>query len=168
MPKCRPLGAQQSTMILQRTRPPLLETPFEVFDRGVFAPNDRFYVRWRWAVIPTSVDVASFRLAVRGHVNQTLSLSIDDLLSLPRVELATVNQCSGNSRGFYEPRVPGAQWSNGAMGNAIWTGVRLKDVLDPSRRVQSRSASTASTSPSCPTDPTSRNRSTSTMRAMAR
>src|SRR5215469_6434078 len=115
---------------LQRTRSPLLETPFEVFDRGVFTPNDRFYVRWHWAVIPTSVDVASFRLAVRGHVNQVLSLSIDDLMSLPRVELAAVNQCSGNSRGFYEPRVPGAQWGNGAMGNALWTGVRLKDVLD--------------------------------------
>jgi hypothetical protein len=40
-------------MILQRTRPPLLETPMEVFDRGVFTPNDRFYVRWHWAVIPT-------------------------------------------------------------------------------------------------------------------
>ena len=132
-PRERPLThdfPQKSTMILQRTRPPLLETPFEVFDHGVFTPNNQFYVRWHWAVIPTSVDVASFRLAVRGHLNQTLSLSIDDLRSLPQVELAAVNQCSGNSRGFYEPRVPGAQWSDGAMGNAIWTGVRLKDVLD--------------------------------------
>src|SRR5579871_1131754 len=121
---------QKGPMILQRTRPPLLETPFEVFDRGVFTPNDRFFVRWHWAVIPTSVDVTTFRLAVRGHVNQTLSLSLDDLMSLPRVELAAVNQCSGNSRGFYQPRVPGGQWGNGAMGNALWTGVRLKDVLD--------------------------------------
>jgi len=132
-PRERPLThdfAQKGTMILQRTRPPLLETPLDVFDRGVFTPNNQFYVRWHWAVIPTSIDVASFRLAVRGHVNQTLSLSTDDLLKLPRVELAAVNQCSGNSRGFYEPRVPGAQWANGAMGNAVWTGVRLKDVLD--------------------------------------
>jgi hypothetical protein len=37
---------QKGPMILQRTRPPLLETPFEVFDQGVFTPNDRFYVRW--------------------------------------------------------------------------------------------------------------------------
>jgi len=132
-PRERPLThdfAQKGTMILQRTRPPLLETPLDVFDRGVFTPNNQFFVRWHWAVIPTSIDVASFRLAVRGHVNQTLSLSTDDLLKLPRVELAAVNQCSGNSRGFYEPRVPGAQWANGAMGNAVWTGVRLKDVLD--------------------------------------
>src|ERR1700744_2525323 len=74
---------QKGEMILQRTRPPLLETPMEVFDRGVFTPNDQFYVRWHWAVIPTSVDVNSFRLAVRGHVNQPLSLSLDDLLKLP-------------------------------------------------------------------------------------
>jgi len=47
-----------------------------------------------------------------------------------RVDLAAVNQCSGNSRGFFEPRVPGAEWADGAMGNALWTGVRLKDVLD--------------------------------------
>jgi DMSO/TMAO reductase YedYZ molybdopterin-dependent catalytic subunit len=132
-PRERPLThefPQKDTMILQRVRPPLLETPLEVFDRGVFTPNNQFFVRWHWAVIPTSIDVKTFRLAVRGHVNQTLSLSLDDLMSLPQVELAAVNQCSGNSRGFYQPRVPGAQWGNGAMGNALWTGVRLKDVLD--------------------------------------
>jgi DMSO/TMAO reductase YedYZ molybdopterin-dependent catalytic subunit len=118
-------------MILQRTRPPLLETPWEVFDKGVFTPNNQFYVRWHWAGIPTSVDVTTFRLAVHGHVERTLSLTLDDLLhGLPRVELAAVNECSGNSRGFFVPRVPGAQWANGAMGNALWTGVRLKDVLD--------------------------------------
>src|SRR3979490_3061081 len=122
---------QKGPMILQRTRPPLLETPFEVFDKGVFTPTGQFYVRWHWAVIPTDIDVAKFSLTVRGHVNQTLSLSLNDLLhGLPRVELAAVNQCSGNSRGFFEPRVPGGEWANGAMGNALWTGFRLKDVLD--------------------------------------
>jgi hypothetical protein len=63
-------------------------------------------------------------------VNRELPLSLDDILALPRVELAAVNQCSGNSRGYFQPRVAGGQWSNGAMGNARWTGVRLKDVLD--------------------------------------
>ena len=105
-------------MILQRSRPPLLETPLEVFDQGVFTPNDRFYVRWHWAVIPTQVDVDKFQLAVRGHVDQTLSLSLKDILSLPSFEIAAVNQCSGNSRGFFLPRVAGGQWANGAMGNA--------------------------------------------------
>ena len=40
---------EKGALILQRTRPPLLETPFEVFDESVFTPNDRFYVRWHWA-----------------------------------------------------------------------------------------------------------------------
>jgi len=121
---------QKGTMILQRTRPPLLETPFEVFDQGVFTPNDRFYIRWHWAVIPTSVDVDKFRLNVYGSVNQPLSLSLTEIMALPQIEYAAVNQCSGNSRGLFQPRVAGGQWDNGAMGNARWTGVRLKDVLD--------------------------------------
>jgi DMSO/TMAO reductase YedYZ molybdopterin-dependent catalytic subunit len=122
---------QKGPMILQRTRPPLLETPFEVFDKGVFTPNDQFYVRWHWAVIPTDIDIGKFNLTVRGHVNQTLSLSLSDIVQgLPSVQFSAVNQCSGNSRGFFEPRVPGGEWANGAMGNAIWTGFPLKDVLD--------------------------------------
>jgi DMSO/TMAO reductase YedYZ molybdopterin-dependent catalytic subunit len=121
---------QKGQMILQRTRPPLLETPFAVFDRGVFTPNDQFFVRWHWASIPDQVDVATFKLTIRGHVTQQITLSMEDVLALPRVEMAAVNQCSGNSRGLFQPRVPGGQWENGAMGNAKWTGVRLRDVLD--------------------------------------
>jgi DMSO/TMAO reductase YedYZ molybdopterin-dependent catalytic subunit len=122
---------QKGPMILQRTRPPLLETPWDVFDKGVFTPNGRFYVRWHWAGIPTSIDVDTFRLKVHGHVERTISLTLKDVVDgLPRVELAAVNQCSGNSRGFVTPRVSGAQWANGAMGNALWTGFQLKELLD--------------------------------------
>lgn len=117
-------------MLLQRTRGPLLETPFDVFDQGVFTPNDRFFVRWHYADIPLAIDTAAFRLKVTGAVRTPLALSLADILKLPRFEMAAVNQCSGNSRGAFAPRVPGGQWGNGAMGNALWTGVRLKDVLD--------------------------------------
>jgi DMSO/TMAO reductase YedYZ molybdopterin-dependent catalytic subunit len=130
----RPLAGNfpgKRDMVLQRTRPPLLETPFEVFDHSVFTPNDRFFVRWHWSAIPTTVDVDSFRLTVRGHVDTPLSLTLAEITrGLPRVELAAVNHCSGNSRGFFAPRVAGGQWANGAMGNARWIGVRLRDVLD--------------------------------------
>jgi len=121
---------QKAQMIVQRTRPPLLETPWDIYDHSVFTPNDRFFVRWHWAVIPEHVDVTEFKLTVRGHVNQVVSLSLADLLAMPRVEVVAICQCSGNSRGFFQPRVAGAQWQNGAMGNAQWTGVRLRDVLD--------------------------------------
>ena len=120
----------KKAMILQRTRPPLLETPLAAFDGCVFTPNNQFYVRWHWAVIPQIVDVSTFRLNLHGHVERPEAITLADILGLPRVEMAAVNQCSGNSRGLFEPRVAGAQWLNGAMGNAQWVGVRLKDVLD--------------------------------------
>jgi DMSO/TMAO reductase YedYZ molybdopterin-dependent catalytic subunit len=132
-PNNRPITTafpQKGAMVLQRTRPPLLETPFEVFDKGVFTPNDQFYVRWHWAVIPQSVDVDKFRLNVHGQVAQPQALTLKDILALPPMELAAVNECSGNSRGFFQPRVAGGEWGNGAMGNARWTGVSLKSVLD--------------------------------------
>jgi DMSO/TMAO reductase YedYZ molybdopterin-dependent catalytic subunit len=122
---------QKGAMVLQRARPPLLETPFEVFDQGIFTPNDRFYVRWHIANIPTMVDPSTFRLKVRGHVRQPLSFTLDDLVrKFTPIEIAAVNQCSGNSRGFFAPRVAGGQWANGAMGNALWKGVSLKALLD--------------------------------------
>jgi hypothetical protein len=40
-----------------------------------------------------------------------------------------VCQCSGNRRGLFVPHVAGVEWGAGAMGNARWKGVRLKDVL---------------------------------------
>jgi DMSO/TMAO reductase YedYZ molybdopterin-dependent catalytic subunit len=131
-------GARPSTsdfpgkgnMILQRGRAPLLETPMDALDGQVFTPNDRFFVRWHYSDIPTAVDVRSFQLNVGGAVRRRLSLSLAELLAMPRVEIAAVNQCSGNSRGLFSPRVPGAQWGNGAIGNAKWVGVRLRDVLD--------------------------------------
>jgi DMSO/TMAO reductase YedYZ molybdopterin-dependent catalytic subunit len=122
---------QKGAMLLQRTRPPLLETPFDVFGHGVFTPNDRFYVRWHLANIPTTIDPATFRLEIHGHVRQPISLTLDELVdSFEPYEIVAVNQCSGNSRGFFNPRVAGGEWANGAMGNALWKGVRLKDVLD--------------------------------------
>ncbi len=122
---------EKGEMILLRTRPPLLETPLAVFDKGVFTPNDRFFVRWHLPVIPTSVDVKTFRLRVHGHVKQPVEFTLNQILrQFKAVELAAVNQCSGNSRAYFSPRVAGGEWGNGAMGNAMWTGIPLKALLE--------------------------------------
>ncbi|WP_430914044.1 molybdopterin-dependent oxidoreductase [Methylobacterium sp. sgz302541] len=117
-------------LLLTTSRPPQLETPFAVFDEGVITANDAFFVRYHLADLPLSIDPDTFRLAVKGTVETLLSLSLAELKGMPSVELVAVNQCSGNSRGFVEPRVAGGQLGNGAMGNARWTGVPLKAVLD--------------------------------------
>jgi DMSO/TMAO reductase YedYZ molybdopterin-dependent catalytic subunit len=121
---------QKRPLLVLTPRPPQLETPFAVFDQGVYTPNDAFFVRWHLSNIPQQINASTHRIAVTGEVNRPLSLSLADLAALPQVEVAAVNQCSGNGRGLSAPRVAGGQWDNGAMGNALWTGVRLRDVLD--------------------------------------
>ncbi len=121
---------EKTELILRTDRPPQLETPLQYF-RHDLTPNEAFYVRWHLEGIPTSVDPRTFRLQIGGHVAKPLSLSLADLRQeFQPVSLIAVNQCSGNSRSFFEPRVPGGQWQNGAVGNARWTGVRLGELLD--------------------------------------
>lgn len=121
---------QKRPLIVLTSRPPQLETPFSVFNEGVITPNDAFFVRYHNANIPTSIDAETFRLEVKGEVKTALKLSLAELKKdFEAVEVVAVNQCSGNSRGFSQPRVGGGQLGHGAMGNARWRGVRLKDVL---------------------------------------
>jgi DMSO/TMAO reductase YedYZ molybdopterin-dependent catalytic subunit len=106
----------------------MLETPWQYF-RHDLTPNEAFYVRWHLQAIPTQVDLQTWRLRIEGHVERPLELSMEDLRRMDAVSVVAVNQCSGNSRSLFAPRVPGGQWLNGAMGNARWTGVRLDDLL---------------------------------------
>jgi DMSO/TMAO reductase YedYZ molybdopterin-dependent catalytic subunit len=121
---------QKRPMIGLTSRPPQLETPFSVFNEGPITPNNAFFVRYHLADIPYHVDPDRFTLEVKGKVNRPLQLSLKEIRKLPAAELVAVNQCSGNSRGFFDPRVAGGQLGNGAMGNARWRGVPLKAVLD--------------------------------------
>jgi DMSO/TMAO reductase YedYZ molybdopterin-dependent catalytic subunit len=131
-PSLRPLSPAfpgKGEMIVQRIRPPLLETPMEVFRTGIITPNNRHFVRWNWDM-PTSIKAADHRVAVGGAVKAAVSLTLDDIAAAgEHVSLVAVNQCAGNGRGLSDPRVTGTQWGNGAMSCAKWTGVRLKDVL---------------------------------------
>src|SRR5580698_8185573 len=121
---------QKRPMIGLTSRPPQLETPFGVFNENVITPNDAFFVRYHLADIPLDIDPDKFSVEIKGTVDKPLKLSLADIKKMPPVELVAVNQCSGNSRGFFMPRVAGGQLGNGAMGNARWKGVPLKTVLD--------------------------------------
>src|SRR5437879_4708168 len=121
---------QKVPLILLTDRPVQLETPRHYF-RTVFTPNEAFYVRWHLEGIPNRVDLRQWKLHVEGNVNKPLAPNYSELTEkFKPVSVAAVNQCSGNSRSRLQPRVPGAQWGNGAMGNALWIGVRLREILD--------------------------------------
>jgi len=106
--------------------PPDAETPLELLDSYI-TPNDLFFVRNHW--IPTTVDAKTWTLTVDGEVETPLRLSLADLRAMPRVSRTCVLQCAGNGRGLFSPPVAGVQWKYGAVGNARWTGVRVKDLL---------------------------------------
>jgi len=120
---------EKTDLILLTSRPPNLETPIHYF-KELITPNDALFVRWHIAPIPTSVDLNLWKLKVGGNTEKELQLSIDDLKKFEKVTYTAVIQCSGNGRSLFEPRVPGGQWGNGAMGNVTWSGSRLKDIIN--------------------------------------
>jgi DMSO/TMAO reductase YedYZ molybdopterin-dependent catalytic subunit len=120
---------EKTDMILLTSRPPQLETPLHYF-RELITPNEALFVRWHIANVPTSVDLNTWRLKISGNTEKELDLSMDDLkTNFEKVTYTAVLQCAGNGRSFFDPRVAGGQWKNGAMGNTTWTGAKLKDIL---------------------------------------
>jgi sulfite dehydrogenase len=119
---------QKVGLLVLNDRSPCLETPWRYF-REDLTPNDAFYVRWHLQAIPTTVDLRTWRLNVGGHVEKPLTFTMDELRGMEAESVVAVNQCSGNSRSLFSPRVPGGQWGNGAMGNARWTGVPLRTLV---------------------------------------
>ncbi len=116
-------------LIKKTYRPPNFETPIEYF-RTPITPNKAFFVRYHLAGIP-EVKVADWKLTVGGEsAERQLAFTLDELKKdFTPFEVTAVCQCSGNRRGLMEPHVPGVEWGVGAMGNAVWRGVRLKDLL---------------------------------------
>ncbi|MDP3838334.1 MAG: molybdopterin-dependent oxidoreductase [Methylococcales bacterium] len=116
--------------LLKRTyRPPNYETPINYFDTP-FTPNSHCFVRYHHALIP-EINVENWRLRIGGDAISTpLAFSLEQLRrDFETVEIAALCLCSGNRRSSFEPQVAGIQWGSGAMGNARWRGVRLRDVL---------------------------------------
>jgi sulfite dehydrogenase len=116
-------------LIKKTYRPPNYETPVEYFRKPI-TPNNAFFVRWHLAAIP-QVGLKDWTLAVGGEsVERELRLDFQTLKSqFKPAQLTAVCQCSGNRRGLFEPHVAGVEWGVGAMGNALWRGARLREVL---------------------------------------
>ena len=120
-------GKQQ--MIKLSWRPPNYEAPLPYL-RTAITPNEQFFVRYHLSQIPDMTELKSWSLTVGGDAaGKSLVLTMADLARLPQVEVTAVCQCSGNRRGLSSPHVAGVQWGVGAMGNAVWRGPRLRDVL---------------------------------------
>jgi DMSO/TMAO reductase YedYZ molybdopterin-dependent catalytic subunit len=112
--------AQRAGIILPRPGTSAVVGPdgFEVDGLTPYViPNDRFY-RIDTALIVPQVDVTSWKLDVTGLVDEPFEMTFDELLAMPTVEEAVTLSCVSNSVGGQ------------LVGNAIWRGVHLRDVLD--------------------------------------
>jgi DMSO/TMAO reductase YedYZ molybdopterin-dependent catalytic subunit len=116
-------------LIRKTFRPPNFETPIQYF-RTPITPNRAFFVRYHLSGIP-EVAAKHWTLAVGGEsAERELKLTLAQMKKeFKPAQVTAVCQCSGNRRGLFEPHVAGVEWGVGAMGNAVWRGVRLKDLL---------------------------------------
>ncbi len=102
-------------------------TPPELVS-GLDVANNAFFIRSHGPSAKLD-DPSKYTLQVVGHVEKPLTLTLDDLKSLPQRTFQAFLECSGNGRGFFAPVAQGGQWRNDAIGNAEWSGVSLRDVL---------------------------------------
>jgi len=115
--------------IVHVARPLDAETPVQEF-ASYLTPNSRFFVRSHFGPPPAALlSDPNWRLSVGGMVERPLTFTLEELKQCEEVTLTAVVQCSGNGRAAHRPKTPGVQWDRGAVGNARWTGVRLRDVL---------------------------------------
>ncbi|MFZ3376874.1 MAG: sulfite oxidase, partial [Chthoniobacterales bacterium] len=95
---------------------------------GFITPTEAFYVRTHFPI--PKIDKNKWRLRVEGEVKKSFEINYEELLKLESRKIPVTLECAGNNRNFLEPKVKGAQWGLGAVGNAEWTGVPLSILLD--------------------------------------
>lgn len=119
----------ETDLIRQTDRPHNYETPIEELNT-LYTPNNKFFVR---SHLPNSTEVVEkkWEISIQGEgFEKPFKLSLAKLKKeFTAVEVSAVSMCAGNRRSEFNPRVPGVQWGKGAIGNGLWRGVRLKEVL---------------------------------------
>jgi DMSO/TMAO reductase YedYZ molybdopterin-dependent catalytic subunit len=120
---------ETASLTVRVTNPLDAETSVREFT-SFLTPTSRFFVRSHFGPPPPeAVSEANWKLRVDGLVERSREFTLKDLREMESVTITAVVQCSGNGRAHHRPKVPGVQWDRGAVGNAQWTGVRLRDVL---------------------------------------
>lgn len=114
-------------MIVRSTEPRNWEFPFSALQSSI-TPNEHFYIRNHFPM--PAIDLNSWKLSIEGAVKQKLEFTCADLLKLPTRSLTATLECAGNGRVFLTPPANGTQWAQGAVGNAVWSGVPLGALLD--------------------------------------
>lgn len=118
----------KKSMRIMSAKPLNAETPVEYL-RSWITPNSVFFDRNQGAIPPRRITLTRWRLAVDGEVEHPHSLTYEDIRRMPRAIAADTLECSGNGRSLLTEKAAGNPWTIGGVGNAVWGGVWLRDVL---------------------------------------
>ena len=119
----------KDNMRIMTENPLNAETPIKGL-RTWITDNEVFFKRNQGQFPESPIDLDTWSLAVDGLVHEELKLSFEDILSMPKVEMANTLECSGNSRSLLKQKASGNPWTVGGVGNAVWGGIWLKEILD--------------------------------------
>lgn len=116
---------------IRSERPFNAETKPSILVSSFLTPVEKFYVRNHMHV--PFVNLREYKLEL-SNGQSNFSLTYDDLKEKYSTHTITsAIQCAGNRRAAMsnqqQGNVQGTAWYVGAVGNAQWTGVRLRDVL---------------------------------------
>jgi len=117
-------------MRVMTEKPLNAETPRENM-RTWITDNAVFFKRNQGQFTEAPVDLSDWKLSIEGLVEKKIGLTFEDINRLPKVEMTDTLECSGNSRSLLKDKASGNPWTIGGVGNAVWGGVWLKDVLAP-------------------------------------
>jgi len=120
----------KAALVVLGDKPFVAETPEHLLNDDV-TPNDKIFIRNNGnPPEPFTGNPDAWELVVDGEVNTPLKLTVGDLKKrFKPVTHVLQMECGGNGRSAFEPKASGNQWTNGAISNARWTGIRLKDLL---------------------------------------
>lgn len=119
----------KNEMRVMTERPLNAETPAAAL-RSWITPNRVFFARNQGGIPPRRMPLSRWRLSVEGEIQTPLTLSFDDIRRMPKAIAADTLECSGNGRSLLAEKSAGNPWTVGGVGNAVWGGVWLREVLN--------------------------------------
>ena len=116
-------------LVLLGDKPLVAETPESLLNDDT-TPVEKFFVRNNGQIPEEAKEPEKWKIVIDGDVKKKLELTLGELKSkFKPMTQRMVLECGGNGRSQFNPPARGNQWTNGGVGCAEWTGVRVADVL---------------------------------------
>jgi len=112
------------------TKVPLNAETHPRFLRSWITANSVFFNRNQGEMMKEPISLEEWELLVTGEVEKESRFNMDQILRMPKATVANTLECSGNSRSLLKEKARGNPWTIGGVGNAVYGGVWLRDLLN--------------------------------------